>query len=75
MNTFIQDFNSFLTSIANEKEFRFKDGFYLKVKKHIKNGLQFLEIHTSGYDDTLKIADAIEWIKWTVLDYQANGIM
>lgn len=75
MNTIIQDFNKFLQNTTKEKEFRFKDGFFLKVKKHIKKGVQFLEIHTSGYDDTLEIKEAIEWVKWELIDLQANGII
>lgn len=75
MNTIIQDFNKFLQNTTKEKEFHFKDGFFLKVKKHIKKGTQFLEIHTSGYDDTLEMKEAIEWIKWELIDLQANEII
>lgn len=75
MNTIIQDFNKFLNNTVKEKEFRFKDGFFLKIKKHVKKGVQFLEIHTSGYDDTVEIKEAIEWIKWELIDLQANEII
>lgn len=72
----LREFAEFVVAnTTKEKEFRFKDGFFLKVKKRIKKGVQYLEIHTSGYDDTMEIKEAIEWIKWTLLDYQANGII
>lgn len=75
MGNIIADFNKFLKSTVREKVFTFKDGFFLQLKKHTKNGKIFLEIHTSGYDDMLEISEAIEWIKWTLFDYKANGII
>lgn len=75
MKAIIQDFNKFLNNTVKEKEFRFNDGFFLKVKKHTKNGVKYLEIHTSGFDDTMEITEAIEWIKWELIDLQSNGII
>lgn len=75
MKEAVEQINKFLSNTVQEKELRFKDGFFLKLKKHVKDGKQFLEIHTSGYDDTLEIKEALEWIKWTLFDYQANCIL
>ena len=67
--------NEFLTSNEKSFEMRFNGGFFIKLKKHIKSGNPFLEIHTSGYDDTLSAAEAIEWLKWELIDRRANGII
>lgn len=75
MKEAVEQINKFLSNTVQGKELRFKDGFFLKLKKHVKDGKQFLEIHTSGYDDTLEIKEALEWIKWTLFDYQANCIL
>ena len=75
METIIQDINKFLQNTVKEKEFTFNDGCFLKLKKHIKKGVPFIEIHTSGYDDILEANEGIDWIKWTLFDYQANGII
>lgn len=75
MESVINELNKFLSSKYTEKDFLFSEGFFLKLKKHIKKGIPFLEIHTSGYDDTLEATEALEWIKWTLFDYEANGIV
>ena len=75
MQEVVNKINVFLKSTTREFEARFKDGFFLKLKKHTKNKELFLEIHTSGYDDTLPIDEAIDCIKWTIYDYSANGII
>lgn len=67
--------NSFLKSNSLETEIRFTRGYFIKLKKHIKKGLPFLEIHTSGYDDTLTATEAIDWLKWELIDRRANGFM
>ena len=67
--------NEFLKSNNLETELRFAHGYFIKLKKHIKKGLPFIEIHTSGYDDTLNAADAVEWLKWELIDRRANGFM
>ena len=46
-----------------------------KTKKQTDNGVCYLDISTSGYDGHLTQADAIEWIKWTLLDYESNGYL
>lgn len=74
-NDAIKRINDFLRSSKRDYELRFKDGFFVKLKKHVKNKESFLEIHTSGYDDTLPIKEAIEWLQWTLYDYKANGIL
>lgn len=74
-NDAIKRLNEFLKSSKREYELRFNDGFFVKLKKHVKNKEQFLEIHTSGYDDTLPAHEAIEWLQWTLYDYKANGIL
>lgn len=56
-------------------EYRFKDGYYLTIKKRIIKGNLYLEIHTSGYDDTLPLTDAIRWITWELIDLEANGLL
>lgn len=75
MNTIVQELNNFLQNTTQKKNFIFGDGFFLNIKKHTQKGVQFLEIHTCGYDGTLEITEAIEWIKWTLFDYHANGII
>lgn len=67
--------NSFLKSNSLETEIRFAHGYFIKLKKHIKKGLPFIEIHTSGYDDTLTATEAIDWLKWELIDRRANGFM
>ena len=69
------EINEFLKSNKVETEIRFAHGYFIKLKKHIKRGLPFIEIHTSGYDDTMTAAEAIEWLKWELLDSRANGII
>lgn len=59
-NDAMKRINEFLKSSKREYELRFNDGFFVKLKKHIKNKEQFLEIHTSGYGDTLPAYEAIE---------------
>lgn len=67
--------NKFLTSNKKEVELRFQDGLFLKVIKHIKDNKQELEIHTSGYDGTLEVNEAIDWIKWELMDLKANRVI
>ena len=67
--------NSFLASDKKEIELRFVDGLFLKIKKHIDSNKKELEIHTSGYDGTLEVKEAIDWIKWELIDYKANGFI
>ena len=74
-NDAVKQINIFLKSTKRECELRFQDGFFVKLKKHIKKGSTFLEIHTSGYDDILPSAEAVEWLQWTLYDYKANGIL
>ena len=69
------EINQFLKSNKTDVEIRFVQGYFIKLKKHIKKGLPFLEIHTSGYDDTLTATEAIEWLKWELIDRRANGFM
>ena len=69
------EINQFLKSDKIDAEMRFVQGYFIKLRKHIKNGLPFLEIHTSGYDDTLTVTEAIEWLKWELIDRRANGFM
>ena len=69
------EINEFLKSNKTDTEMRFVQGYFIKLKKHIKKGLPFIEIHTSGYDDTLTTSEAIEWLKWELVDRRANGFM
>ena len=66
---------NFFNSKNRKKEIFFGDGYFLSVKKRIKKGELFLEIHTSGYDGTLAFSEAIDWIKWTLIDYKSNNII
>lgn len=74
-NDAVNRINDFLKSPKSKYELRFQDGFFIQLKKHIKNKELFLEIHTSGYDDTLPAKDAVEWLEWTLYDYKCNGIL
>ena len=69
------EINEFLKSNKTDTEMRFVQGYFIKLKKHIKKGLPFIEIHTSGYDDTLTASEAIDWLKWELVDLRANGFM
>ena len=69
------EINEFLKSNKMDTEMRFVQGYFIKLKKHIKKGLPFIEIHTSGYDDTLTASEAIDWLKWELVDLRANGFM
>ena len=69
------EINRFLKSNKTDTEMRFVQGYFIKLKKHIKKGLPFIEIHTSGYDDTLTASEAIDWLKWELVDRRANGFM
>lgn len=44
-------------------------------KRRKAHGKHFLEVHTSGYDGTFEITEALEWINWTLYDYSANGFL
>ena len=66
--------NNFLTSDKKEIELRFIDGLFLKIIKHTTEDKQELEVHTSGYDGIMEGKEAIEWIKWELIDLKANGI-
>ena len=69
------EINRFLKSNKMDTEMRFVQGYFIKLKKHIKKGLPFIEIHTSGYDDTLTASEAVDWLKWELVDRRANGFM
>ena len=69
------EINQFLKSDKIDAEMRFVQGYFIKLRKHIKKGLPFIEIHTSGYDDTLTASEAIDWLKWELVDRRANGFM
>ena len=69
------EINEFLKSNKTDTEMRFVQGYFIKLKKHIKKGLPFIEIHTSGYDDTLTASEAIDWLGWELVDRRANGFM
>ena len=74
-NEVVKRINSFLSAKTREIEIRFSDGFFIKLKKHIKKGAGYLEIHTAGYDGTLPAQEAVEWAKWEIIDCAANGIL
>lgn len=74
-NDTVSSINKFIASKSKSREWRFCDGFFLKLKKHTKKGELSIEIHTSGYDETLPANDAAEWILWFLYDCQANGIL
>ena len=67
--------NNFLKSNKKEIEIRLDDGLFLKVIKHINDNKKDLEIHTSGFDGTLEAKEAIDWIKWELIDLKANGFI
>lgn len=67
------DINQFLISQETTFEMRFGHGYFIKLKKHIRSGKPFIEIHTSGYDDTLPADEAVDWLKWELIDREANG--
>lgn len=67
--------NSFLISDKKEIELNFIDGLFLKVIKHATDDKQELEIHTSGYDGVMEVQEAIDWIKWELIDLKANSIL
>lgn len=75
MEKYIEKINKFLNASTKSLNLRFKDGMFMELKKHVKSGNRFLEIHTSGYDGMLEISEALDWIKWTLLDYSANGFL
>ena len=68
------DINKFLCGDRTEDELRFPYGYFIKLRKHIRGGRPYIEIHTSGYDDTLPANEAIDWLKWELLDREANGV-
>lgn len=67
--------NAFLKSPKTNLELKFKEGCYLHLKKRIQEDNHFLEIHTPGYDGTLPATEALEWVKWEIYDYNANGLI
>lgn len=67
--------NDFLKSSKKEIDLRFKHGYYIRLKKHTVNGNPFVEIHTSGYDDTLTLTESINWLLWELIDRDANGML
>lgn len=71
----VKKVNSFLKSSTYKLEMNFIDGFFLYLKKHKKGSEYFMEIHTSGYDDTLPAVEAVDWIKWELINRRANGIL
>ncbi len=71
----INKINAFLKSSSKNIEIMFKDGYFLQIKKDIRKTEKFLEIHTPGYDGTLPITEALEWVKWEIYDYNANGFL
>ena len=75
MHDIMKSVISFIQSANAEKEWIFKNGMYLKLKKQADKGVCYLDISTSGYDGQLEQEDAIEWIKWTLLDYESNGYL
>lgn len=75
MEKVVNIINNFLQSNKINIEIRFTNGMFMNLKKHIKNKKHYLEIHTSGYDGTLEIKEALDWIKWTLYDYSANGFL
>lgn len=64
--------NRFLKSSKQAIEIRFGIGYFISLKKHTTNKQALLEIHTSGYDETMPLIDAIEWIKWELTDREAS---
>lgn len=75
MNEIINNINSFLKSSKRDFEIRLKEGCFIKIKKHTKKHEHFLEIHTSGYDGTLPITEAVDWLQWEIYDRYANGFI
>lgn len=74
INQATDNINKFLAGNKTEDELRFPYGYFIKLKKHIRGGHPYIEIHTSGYDDTLPATEAIDWLKWELLDREANGV-
>lgn len=67
--------NGFFKSSKRNFEINFEDGLFIELKKHIRRGEPFLEIHTSGYDDTLPAAEAVNWIIEELYDRKAQGYL
>lgn len=75
MEKILNGINAFLKSDKKSIEFRFRFGYYIKLKKHISEKGQTLEIHTAGYDGEMEVSEALEWLYWEVADCDANGIL
>ena len=71
----IKNINDFLKSEEKLIELKFKNGYFMKIKKHISGKEKTLEIHTSGYDGEMEVNISLEWIYWELLDCNANGLL
>lgn len=67
--------NNFFKSSKRKTEINFPDGLFIEIKKHIRQGEPFLEIHTSGYDGTLPAEEAVNWIIEELYDRKAQGYL
>lgn len=74
INRAADEINKFLNGAKTDCELRFSYGYFIKLKKHIRSGKPFIEIHTSGYDDTLPADEAVDWLKWELIDREVNGV-
>ena len=59
----------------NEYEVRLKDGYFIYLKKIPFEGSIMIDIHTPGFDGMMQTNEAIEWLRWTLYDYEANGLL
>ena len=75
MEKTVKNINDFLKSGRKTTELKFKYGYFLKIKKNISGDRKTLDIHTPGYDGEMEIKEALDWILWTLLDYNANGLL
>lgn len=63
--------------LGNRLDFciEFPGGIFIAATKCEKNLMPYLEISSSGYDDTIPLDDALYWVKYRLLDLKACGIL
>ena len=71
----IEKINAFLSCKSRNLSLIFQFGEFLDLKKRIRKGNTYLEIHTPGYDGTLSVKDAVSFLESYVMDIYVNGYL
>lgn len=66
----------FLTAKERNLEMRFSDGYYMRLKKHVRKGKFYLDVYTPEYDESMMDwKEATELCVMKLHEWRAYGFL